>query len=71
MSDTVIYFEGGGKREGRAQLRQAMERFLNADGDGPAGRAKPIRVVACGSRGEALKRFRRAVEQQGKPLRCC
>lgn len=66
MSDTVIYFEGGGKREGRAQLRQAMERFLNADGDGPAGRAKPIRVVACGSRGEALKRFRCAVEQQGE-----
>ena len=69
MSDTVIYFEGGGKREGRAQLRQAMERFLNAGGEVPAGRAKsirPIRVVACGSRGEALKRFRRAVEQHGE-----
>lgn len=68
MSDTVIYFEGGGKREGRAQLRRALERFLNAGGDEPAGRAKPtrpLRVVACGSRGEALKRFRRAVEQHG------
>lgn len=68
MSDTVLYFEGGGKREGRAQLRRALERFLNAGGDEPAGRAKPtrpLRVVACGSRGEALKRFRRAVERHG------
>lgn len=69
MTGAVIYFEGGGKREGRAQLRQAMERFLNGGRNAAARRAKPIRpvrVVACGSRGEALKRFRRAVEQRSE-----
>lgn len=69
MTGTVIYFEGGGKAEGRAQLRKAMERFLDGGREAAARRGKPIRpvrVVACGSRTEALKRFRRAVEQQGE-----
>ena len=69
MTGTVIYFEGGGRAEGRAQLRKAMERFLDSGRDTAARRAmpiQPVRVVACRSRSEALKRFRRAVEQQGE-----
>ena len=51
--------EGGGKgKETKATLRQGMERFLQPLKDAARNKVLKLRVVPCGPRSEAFKRFR-------------
>lgn len=62
MSGVAIYMEGGGDGKGtRAALRQGMDALLQPLKD--AARAKVLhwKLVACGARNEAFRRFRNAV----------
>ena len=59
MSGIAIYMEGGGDgRDGKAALRLAMDSFLT--GIKQAAREKSLRwkLVCCGSRHEAFRKFR-------------
>ena len=59
LSGIAIYMEGGGKgKETKATLRQGMERFLQPLKDAARNKVLKLRVVPCGPRSEAFKRFR-------------
>ena len=57
--------EGGGKGKGtkgtKETLRRGMERFLQPLKEAARNKALNLKVVACGPRNEAFKRFRDAV----------
>ena len=62
MSGVAIYMEGGGvSRDAKEDLRRGMETLLQSLKD--AARAKVLhwKLVACGARNEAFRRFRNAV----------
>ncbi len=66
MSGLVIYMEGGGcGRGGRAELRRGMSAFLRPLVEAASRKALRWGLVACGSRTEAYRRFRKAVEDAG------
>ena len=59
MSGIAIYMEGGGKGNAtKTALRQGMERFLQPLKDTARNKVLKLRVVPCGPRSEAFKRFR-------------
>ena len=62
MSGVAIYMEGGGvSRDAKGDLRRGMETLLQPLKE--AARAKVLhwKLVACGARNEAFRRFRNAV----------
>ena len=69
MSGIAIYMEGGGDGSGtKAALRQGLNAFFEPLRE--AARAKAIgwKLVCCGSRNEAFRRFRNAVRHDGQVL---
>ena len=63
MSGVAIYMEGGGPSpNGKAALRQGMDRFLRPLKDAARERSLFWKLVPCGSREETYRRFRNAVE---------
>ena len=59
--NVAIYMEGGGPRAGsRAELRQGMDEFLAEVKEACRARSWNWRLVCCGARKEAYKRFRNA-----------
>lgn len=59
----AIYMEGGGPgRSGRAALRQGMDHFLGPLKLAARRRSLSWKLVPCGSRSEAYRRFRNACE---------
>lgn len=61
MKDLAIYMEGGGDTaEGKTRLRKGMAQFLRVLCDQARMRRHSVRVVPCGTRNEAFKRFRHA-----------
>ncbi|MCC7495802.1 MAG: hypothetical protein IT204_25850 [Fimbriimonadaceae bacterium] len=62
MSITV-YVEGGSTGQASAQLRIAFRQFLDRALPGQP----PIRVIPCGGRAEAYRRFRLHVAHQASP----
>lgn len=54
MSDVKVYVEGGGRRELQARCRKGFSRFFRKAG------LPALRIVPCGSRGSAFRRFRTA-----------
>ena len=62
MSGVAIYMEGGGRHsDTRRALRQGMEALLQPIKDAARARALHWKLVACGGRNEAFRRFRDAV----------
>ena len=62
MSGIAIYMEGGGKGNAtRAALRQGMDTFLRSLKDAARVKALRWKLVCCGPRDEAFKRFRNAL----------
>lgn len=62
MTGIAIYMEGGGDRTGtRAQLRRGMEAFLRSLKQAARRKALHWKLVTCGSRDAAFRRFRNAV----------
>ncbi len=62
MSSITIYMEGGGKgKENRAALRLGMDAFLQSHKEAARDKALHWKLVCCGPRDEAFKRFRNAV----------
>ena len=62
MSGVAIYMEGGGdSKSAKAAIRQGMDALLRPLKE--AARAKPLhwKLVPCGGRNEAFRRFRDAV----------
>lgn len=54
--------EGGGDgKENRAALRQGMDTFLQPLKEAARSKALPWKLVCCGTRNEAFKRFQNAV----------
>ena len=69
MSGIAIYMEGGGDGSGsRAALRQGMNAFLGPLREAARARAMGWKLVCCGSRNEAFRRFRDAVRHDGQVL---
>lgn len=63
MRSISIYLEGGGDTAGsRAALRQGMDAFLQPLKQAARDKALHWKLVACGTRREAYKGFRNAVE---------
>ncbi len=61
MNGVAIYMEGGGRsRNGKAALRKGMDRFLEPLKREARKRSLPWKLVPCGSREEAYRRFKRA-----------
>ena len=59
MSDIAIYMEGGGKGNAtKAALRQGMDTFLQPLKEAARNKALGWKLVCCGPRNEAFKRFR-------------
>ena len=57
----AIYMEGGGDRaNSRAMLRQGMDAFLNEIKEAFRQRRRRWKLVCCGGRGEAYRRFMNA-----------
>lgn len=66
MKGITIFMEGGGRGQGgRAKLRQGMDAFLGSLKQ--TARRKKLRwkLVCCGPRGEAYRRFRSTVLSSG------
>ena len=62
MSGVAIYMEGGGdRRDAKAAIRQGMDRLLQPLKDAARARALHWKLVPCGGRDEAFRRFRNAV----------
>lgn len=62
MIGIAIYMEGGGDgKENRAALRQGMDTFLQPLKEAARNKALPWKLVCCGPRNEAFKRFIDAV----------
>ena len=62
MSGVAIYMEGGGDgRDAKAAIRQGMDRLLQPLKDAARARALHWKLVPCGGRNEAFRRFRDAV----------
>ena len=62
MSGVTIYMEGGGPRSGgRASLRGGMNDFLKPLVDAARRRSIRWKLVCCGPREEAYRRFRSAI----------
>ena len=62
MSGVAIYTEGGGdRRDAKAAIRQGMDRLLQPLKDAARARALHWKLVPCGGRDEAFRRFRDAV----------
>ena len=62
MSGVAIYMEGGGdRRDAKAAIRQGMDRLLQPLKDAARARALHWKLVPCGGRDEAFRRFRDAV----------
>ncbi len=62
MSDIAIYMEGGGKGNAtKTALRQGMTGFLKPLKKAARNKELNLKVVVCGPRSEAFKRFRNAV----------
>ena len=62
MSGVAIYMEGGGdSRDAKAAIRQGMDRLLQPLKDAARARALHWKLVPCGGRDEAFRRFRDAV----------
>ena len=67
MRGIAIYMEGGGdSRDGKAKLRQGMDAFLNPLKADARSKALRWKLVTCGSRGEAFRAFRKAVNAGGE-----
>ena len=63
MSGVAIYMEGGGdSRDAKAAIRQGMDRLLQPLKDAARARALHWKLVPCGGRDEAFRRFRDAVD---------
>ena len=61
MNGVAIYMEGGGdRRDTKAALRQGMDALLQPLKDAARARALRWKLVPCGGRGEAFRRFRNA-----------
>ena len=62
MSGVAIYMEGGGDgRDTRAAIRQGMDALLQPLKEAARARALHWKLVPCGGRDEAFRRFRDAV----------
>ena len=62
VSGIAIYMEGGGEGSAtKAALRQGMTEFLKPLKEAARNKALNLKVVVCGPRSEAFKRFRNAV----------
>ena len=62
LSGIAIYMEGGGESNAtKAALRQGMDTFLQPLKEAARNKALPWKLVCCGPRNEAFKRFRDAV----------
>lgn len=66
MKGITIFMEGGGRGQGgRAKLRQGMDAFLGPLKQTARHRKMRWKLVCCGPRGEAYRRFRSAVLGSG------
>lgn len=65
MTGVSIYMEGGGRGAGRAALRRGMDGFLEAAKDRARKKSWRWKIVCCGSRDEAWRRFKDAVDRDG------
>lgn len=62
MSGVAIYMEGGGvSRDAKGDLRRGMETLLQPLKEAARAKALHWKLVACGARNEAFRRFRNAV----------
>ena len=62
MSGVAIYMEGGGvSRDAKEDLRRGMETLLQPLKEAARAKALHWKLVACGARNEAFRRFRNAV----------
>lgn len=62
MSGVEIYMEGGGhSRDDKATLRQGMDALLQPLKDAARAKALHWKLVPCGARNEAFRRFRNEV----------
>ena len=52
----TVFAEGGGKRDSKTLFQRQLSRLI-----AKAAPGVPVRVVACGARGEALRRFARGL----------
>ena len=70
LSGITIYMEGGGDgKESRAALRQGMEKFLQPLKETAGNKELKLRVVPCGPRSEAFKRFRDTVNNSAEAIK--
>ena len=69
MSGVAIYMEGGGdSRDAKAVIRQGMDRLLQPLKDAARARALHWKLVPCGGRDEAFRRFRDAAGNGGNAI---
>ena len=61
MSGIAIYMEGGGKGKGNATLRLGMDAFLQPLKNAAREKELGWKLVCCGPRDEAFRRFQNAV----------
>ena len=54
----TVFAEGGGKRDSKTLFQRQLSRLIARAAPGVA-----VRVVACGARGEALRRFSRGLSE--------
>ncbi len=65
MTGVSIYMEGGGRGAGRAALRRGMDEFLKTAKARARKKSWKWKIVCCGSREEAWKLFKDAVDGDG------
>ena len=66
LSGIAIYMEGGGEGNAtKAALRQGMDTFLQPLKEAARDKMLPWKLVCCGPRNEAFKRFQNAVRCKG------
>ena len=58
MREVRIYVEGGGAKDTKDRLRQAFAKFFAGLRDEARRKGTELRVIACGSRAEAIADFR-------------
>jgi hypothetical protein len=69
MNAIAVYVEGGGDRaQLQAELRAGLDRLFGNQKQAAASRRRSLRFVACGSRNEACKAFRNALERDDGTL---
>ena len=59
-----IYVEGGGGKEGKARCREGFEKLVKKCGF----KGRMPRIVACGPRGEAYRRFNRSLSDANEDI---